>query len=169
MLGKQAVRKGVEGTRATYTRHGEATNIDLFGYSAPGAHLQAGGSNIASHRPERGRGQRLLLRAPRSGDGHVRSGPDDRPAQPHRRAGTRSIVRLTDAVKIDEATYYNTPSDGHAKGDLVVSARTSDDQNTAPLTVVDVGSCRPAAPPTARAPPPSATAPASASRRRPPW
>ncbi len=53
---------------------------------------------------------------------------------------TRSIVRLTDAVKIDEATYYNTPSDGHAKGDLVVSARTSDDQNTAPLTVVDVGS-----------------------------
>ncbi len=49
-------------------------------------------------------------------------------------------MRLTDAVEIDEATYYNTASAGHAKGDLVVSARTSDDQNTAPLTVVDVGS-----------------------------
>jgi hypothetical protein len=59
---------------------------------------------------------------------------------------TRSIVRLTDAVAIDEATYYNTPSAGHAKGDLVVTARTSDDQNTAPLTVVDVGTLPAAGP-----------------------
>ena len=48
VLGKQAARKGVEATRATYTRHGDSTNIDLFGYSAPGAHLQAAGSGIPS-------------------------------------------------------------------------------------------------------------------------
>ncbi len=52
---------------------------------------------------------------------------------------TRSIVRLTDGVVIDEATYYNSALSGHARGDLVVTAHTTDDQNTAPLTVVDVG------------------------------
>ena len=140
VLGKKAARKGVEGTRATYTRHGEATNIDLFGYSAPAAHLQAAGSNIAATD---------LNADEASGFYFARLGQATATFDPAQTIvlrnltdvpSTRSIVRLTDAVKIDEATYYNTPSDGHAKGDLVVSARTSDDQNTAPLTVVDVGS-----------------------------
>ena len=146
IVGKQAGRKGVEGTRATYTRSGATTSIDLFGYSAPGAHLQAGGSGIPTtdlNADEASGFYFARLAEPTAtfdpGKTLVLRNLTDVPS-------TRSIVRLTDAVAIDEATYYNTPSAGHAKGDLVVTARTSDDQNTAPLTVVDVGALPAAGP-----------------------
>ncbi len=139
IVGKQAVRKGVEGTRATYTRSGATTSIDVFGYSVPGARLQAGGSGVPSTdlNADEASGFYFARLAEATatfdpGQTLVLRNLTDVPS-------TRSIVRLTDAVAIDEATYYNTPSAGHAKGDLVVTARTSDDQNTAPLTVADVG------------------------------
>jgi hypothetical protein len=139
VLGKKAVRSGVEGTRATYTRTGSTTHIDLFGHSAPGAHLQAAGNGIPSTDLDADAASGFYftrLGLPTTGfnpaDTIVLRNLTDVP-------GSRSIVRVTDAVTIDEATYYNTPTAGHQKGDLVVTARTSDDQNNAPLTVVDVG------------------------------
>ena len=139
ILGKKAVRKGVEGTRATYTRSGAAATIDLFGYSTPGSHLQAKGAGIPSTDLDADAASGFYfarLGQPSAGfdpnESIVLRNLSDTP-------NTRSIVHVTDGITIGEATYYNTPSAGHAKGDLVVTASTSDDQNTAPLTVVDIG------------------------------
>ena len=138
IVGKKAVRAGVEGTRAVYTRQGATTTVDLFGTSAPGAHLQVKGTTIPSTDLDADAASGFYF-------SRLRSRPPFDPAdvltlrnltdQPN----TRSIVRLTDGVVIDDATYYNSATAGHARGDLVVTAHTTDDQNTDPLTVVGVG------------------------------
>ena len=139
ILGKKAVRAGVEGTRAVYTRKGATTTVDLFGTSAPGAHLQVKGTTIPSTDLDADAASGFYfsrLSQPTASfdpaDVLTLRNLTDQP-------NTRSIVRLTDGVVIDDATYYNSATGGHARGDLVVTAHTTDDQNRDPLTVVGVG------------------------------
>jgi hypothetical protein len=139
ILGKKAVRAGVEGTRAVYTRKGATTTVDLFGTSGPGAHLQVKGATIPSTDLDADAASGFYfsrLAQPTAtfdpADVLTLRNLTDQP-------NTRSIVRLTDGVVIDDATYYNSAAAGHARGDLVITAHTTDDQNTDPLTVVGVG------------------------------
>ena len=139
ILGKKAVRAGVEGTRAVYTRKGATTTVDLFGTSAPGAHLQVKGTTIPSTDLDADAASGFYfsrLSQPTASfdpaDVLTLRNLTDQP-------NTRSVVRLTDGVVIDDATYYNSATGGHARGDLVVTAHTTDDQDRDPLTVVGVG------------------------------